>query len=182
MSIRAKILAVAAAALAITILAGCVNTAPVVHPEITPGPTRRPELNTPLPEDTDTVTPAPTDDAAYDANGVLISGAEHYTRYLTFRNIIVYEEDSDTFLDGMISNSYCYPITCAIDVVYRDGDKEIARSRLQTRDGNYLLVLEPGETVVLARILTDMTLTDRDFTFEYDLSTGIYPVTSKARE
>ena len=44
------------------------------------------------------------------------------------------------------------------------------------RDGNYLLTLRPGETVVLARILTDMTLTDRDFTFEFDMEIGVLPL------
>lgn len=177
MKIASKITAAAAAALALLCLAACVNTGPVMHPEITPGPTRRPELSTPIPVGYDPATPAPDDGKAYDANGLLISGAEHFTRYLTFRNISVYEEGDDTFLDGVITNSYCYPITCAIDVVYKDGEDEIARARLQMRDGNYLLTLAPGDSVVLARILTDMTLTDRDFEFEFDMGTGITPVT-----
>ncbi len=158
-------------------LAGCVNKAPVLHPETTPGPTRRPDTVTPVPMDEGDFTPAPTEGGEYDAKGELIGGPEHFIRYLTFLNILVYEEEADTYLDGVVRNDYPTPIICAIDVVYHDDSgREIARSRLQMRDGNYLLTLRPGETVVLARILTDMTLTDRDFTFEFDMEIGVLPL------
>ena len=50
-----------------------------------------------------------------------------------------------------------------------------AAAQLQTRDGNYLLVLAPGENVVFAHILTDMTLMDKEFTLEFDTSVGVHP-------
>lgn len=163
----------------LVISSGCVNSRPSVDSGSTPQPTRPVIRKTPEPTELPLASPEPTNEVgqAYDAKGALITGAEHYTRYLTFKNIIVYEEGGDTFLDGIVQNSYISPISCAVDVVYRDGDgNEIARSRLQTRDGSYLLVLNPGETTVLARILTDMTLTDREFTLEYENEIGIRPI------
>lgn len=172
-----------AALLAVFLMAAafsaCVNTLPVLYPEISPAPTRRAVPITPEPTEVAYATPEPTNSAgeAYDAKGVLITGAEHYTRYITFKNIVVYEEGGDTFLDGIAVNSYLSPISCAVDVVYIDDNgREIARARLQTRDGNYLLVLEPGETAVLGRILTDMTLTDRPLSLEFDKEIGIRPL------
>ena len=171
--------------LCVALSTGCVNSRPVIDADTTPQPTRAQMRRTPEPTLLPIASPEPTNEAgeAYDAKGVLITGAEHYARYLTFKNIMVYEEGGDTFLDGMVQNSYLSPITCAVDVVYRDeSGEEIARSRLQTRDGSYLLVLGPGETPVLARILTDMTLTDRDFTLEFETEVGIRPLNRNTGE
>lgn len=165
--------------LCIALCTGCVNSRPVIDADTTPQPTRGAIRKTPEPTELPVSSPEPTNEAgeAYDAKGALITGAEHYARYLTFKNIMVYEEGGDTFLDGIAQNSYISPISCAVDVVYRDENgEEIARSRLQTRDGSYLLVLAPGESPVLARILTDMTLTDREFTLEFETEVGIRPI------
>ena len=169
----------ACAILALT--AGCVNVGPVLHPEITPAPTAAP-VETAAPVTEDPVIPITTDRTEppaedVDAMGNPITGSDHYLRYLSFRDVYVYEEEGDTFLDGVLVNDYIAPISCAVDVVYTDDEgAEIARARLQTRDGSYLLVLKPGENVVLARILTDITLTGRDFEFVFNKETGITPI------
>lgn len=185
---------IAAAVLAALIFTGCVNKAPVIHsetgPSRTPTPAATEEAERTAPPETDItpepaeVTPQPADYNpnrtrmdVKDALGRIISGPEHYTRYLTFRTMLVYEEDQDTFLDGTIRNDYSRPITCAVDVVYYDDEgAELARARLQTRDGQYLLVLEPGNTVVYAHILTDITLTEREYELEYDMDVGVRPL------
>lgn len=178
-----KFAAAAAALIAALMLAGCVNTRPIIHGGVSPEQTGRAAINTAKPREDDAMasefvpTPKPEDESGKDALGNTISGSEHFTRYLTFRTMLVYEEDQDTFLDGIIYNDYPKAITCAIDIVYDDDEgAEIARARLQTRDGKYLLVLSPGENVIFAHILTDMTLTDREYTMEFDKEIGIRPI------
>ena len=167
--------------LAALLVSGCINTVPEYRADVTPEPTREPTpapTAEPTPEPTATPAPEPTQQhvGAIDALGVPISGAEHYMRYVTFTEMIVYEENGGTFLDGIAVNSYPEPLVCAVSIVYRDDDgAELARAQLKTRDGQYLLVLEPGETVVYADILTDMTLVGLEFTLEYDMSTGVHP-------
>ena len=160
----------------------CVDVRPRRVEGVTPPPTAEPAVTvlpaTEIPTQDATVTPEPT--VAYgeskDALGNTINGPEHYIRYVTFTDLIVYEEEGDTFLDGIINNSYSLPIVCAVYIVYHDEeDNEIARAQLQTRDGKYLLVLAPGENVVFAHILTDMTLTDQEFTLEFDNTVGVRP-------
>lgn len=164
-------------------LTACVDNRPTVHPEITPGPTEIVPTDTPEPTEVYEETPVPTEQPTaspaerFDALGVPITGTEHFIRYIVFKELVVYEEDGDTFLDGIAENSYPETITCTVDVVYYDElGNEIARARLQTRDGSYLLLLAPGETVVLAHILTDMTLTDMDFTLEFNMEVGVRPL------
>lgn len=160
--------------------AACVDLKPALDPSVTPEPTEVPVVVTPEPTEVPP-TPAPTDPPReiteeYDAMGLVITGADHFIRYLTFTNLTVYEEEGDTFLDGAVENTYLEPITCAVDVVFTDSfGRELARARLQTRDGSFLLTLEPGRTVVFARIPTDMTLTDLDFRLVFDMETGIRP-------
>lgn len=166
----------------LALFSACINTTPGIDPNSGPGGGGRTPLNTPDPMEEGgsySATEAPTDepDKIVDEMGNRISGAEHFQRYLTFRTILVYEEDGDTFLDGMIFNEYVKPITCAVDVVYDDDEgEELARARLQTRDGKYLLVLQPGENVVYARILTDTTLTEREYRMEFDNDIGVTPI------
>lgn len=178
-----KISIITALLIALILLSACVNKGPVLIPGVTPEPTSTPA---PTPEPTeDHSTPEPTEDPAgpqeqkeeYDALGERITGIDHFKRYIIFKDLVVYEEEGDTFLDGVVGNSYPDILTCAVDVVFADADgREIARARLQTRDGSYLLTLAPGDTVVLARIFTDMTLTAADFTLEFDMETGVKPL------
>ena len=167
-------------------LAGCINVAPKPDPSVTPAPTAEP-TPTPEPEETPMETAETTEapepgrtlapGEALDAMGNIISGPDHYKRYLVFENIVVYEEEGDTFVDAIIVNRYSEPINCAVDIVYTEEDgTEIARARLQTRDGSYLLSLAPGDNVVLARILTDMTLTGLPYTIEFDKETEVKPL------
>ena len=177
-----KAVAYIALALAVFSLAGCVNNGPVIIKGVTPEPTQAEVTFTPVPEPTEEApseTPAPTEapEETVDELGNIISGSDHYIRYLYFKNLVLYEEDEDTYLDGTVENTYVQAITCAVDIVFRDDEgNEIARARLQTRDGNYLLVLQPGQNTVLARILSDMSLTDLPFTLEFDKETAIRPV------
>ena len=168
------------AALIMLTCAACVDNKPTLIPGVTPEPTEVPVVITPRPTETpEPATEAPTAEPAeeIDAFGERITGADHFTRYLLFRDLVVYEEGGDTFLDGIVENSYPMTITCEVEIVYNDGfGRELARARLQTRDGSYLLSLKPGETVVFARILTDMTLTDMDFELVFNLDAGVTPI------
>ena len=169
------------AALLALLLCGCSNSSPVYNADVTlppeatpePLPTEEPSV-TETPEPTEAPTPRPAD--AVDALGEPVSGAEHYVRYITFTDMIVYEQDGGTFLDGTVRNTYPEPITCAVSIVYYDaGGSELARAQLQTRDGKYLLVLAPGDTAVYAHIPTDMTLIGLEYELEFDASTGVHP-------
>lgn len=189
-----KALCLAAVLIAMLMLAGCVNDSPVIHGDVHPEPTEAPIVTgtpemsaepTGEPVETPSAVPTSGPDTARstsvpmsekDALGNVITGAEHFERYLTFRTMLVYEEEQDTFLDGICHNDYPEAITCAIDIVYHDGEEEIARSRLQTRDGQYLLVLQPGDNVIYAHILTDMTLTESEYDLEFDMDIGVRPL------
>ena len=74
-------------------------------------------------------------------------------------------------------NSYPETLVCAVDVHFfeEEGGVEIAEGQLQTRDGQYVLVLAPGETTVFAQIDTDIVLTDKPFEFQFDEAFGIGP-------
>lgn len=176
--------ALLAALLTVMLLSGCINTAPKYYPSVTPGPTAAPTeeqtayTEPPAAEATEEASPEPTviREGEVDAMGNRINGAEHYIRYISFRDLVVYEEEGDTFLDGVIVNSYSQPLVCAVDIVYRDeGGGELARAQLQTGDGNYMLVLAPGDNLVYATILTDSSLLEMEYTLEFDSSTGVHP-------
>lgn len=145
-------------------------TLPTPTPEPTPTPTPAP---TPVPETTPTATPE------FDALGRFVSSNLHYTQYISFEMIQVYEQAEDTFLDAVAVNAYPEPLVCAVDVCfYEEGGAKIAESELQTRDGQYVLVLAPGETTVFAQIDTDIVLTDKPLEFVFDESLGIKPDTA----
>lgn len=153
----------------------CVRSAPTLMPEYTIPPEVTP---TPTPEVTPTPTPEPTPSPTplIDVTGVDIDGLEHFQRYLSFKNIQVYEQCEDTFIDAVISNSYPKVLMCAVSVSFTDENGELlAETKLQTRDGEYVLLLQPGETTVFAQIDTDMCLTAVPFTFNYDAALGVLP-------
>ena len=160
-------------------MAGCVNTASVIDPAATmpPEPTATPEP---------TPTPAPTLDAAelnmadlssaYDELGVLISTADHFEQYVTFRNIQVYEQYEDTFMDAIAVNEYPDTLVCAVDITFYDEEKNpIADSHVHTRDGQYVLRLQPGDNAIYATIDTDMTLTDKEFVLDFNEGLDVLP-------
>lgn len=107
--------------------------------------------------------------------GVLVATPEHYEQYITYRNIQVYEQFNDTFMDAVAVNGYPEPIVCAVDIVFSENGETVASGKLQTQDGKYVLILQPGENTVYAQINTDMTLTLMDFTLKYDEGLGVWP-------
>ena len=184
---RAKFLSFAALLIcaAMLFVCGCVDTKPQYKPSVTPHPTEEQTETTSAPQDgaepaetQQAATPEPTlePDADVDALGNRIIGAEHFIRYIGFKDLNVYEEEGDTFLDGIITNSYPQPLVCAVNMIYRDEfGGELARAQLKTRDGNYMLVLAPGDNIVFAEILTDISLVGMEYTLEFESSTGVHP-------
>ena len=74
------------------LLTGCVNTGAHIVPSVT-----MPPASTPPPEPTPSPTPEPVQveemadlSSAYDKNGLLIVGEEHFQQYISFINIHVY--------------------------------------------------------------------------------------------
>ena len=152
------------------LLTGCVNTGAHIVPSVT-----IPLESTQPPEPTPSPTPEPVQveemadlSSAYDKNGSLIVGEEHFQQYISFKNIQVYEQCGDTFMDAVAVNEYPDTLVCALNIRFFDEDgTEIASGRVQTRDGQYVLRLENGDNTLFAQIDTDMTLTDKEFRLEY---------------
>lgn len=176
---------VAAFSLAALFLPGCVAYAPVLNPAVTLAPSA---ALTPMPSPTltpvPTLAPLPTVALApaatpsigvYDALGAFVSTPEHYKQYIALKNIQVYEQFGDTFVDAVATNTYPEPIVCAVDILFADGEELVAQGKLQTQDGQYVLILQPGDTTVYAQVNTDMTLTLADFTLQYDSGLGVWP-------
>ena len=114
--------------------------------------------------------------SAYDKNGLLIVGEEHFQQYIYFKNIQVYEQCGDTFMDAVAVNEYPDTLVCALNIRFFDEDgTEIASGRVQTRDGQYVLRLEKGDNTLFAQIDTDMTLTDKEFRLEYSEDLNVLP-------
>lgn len=177
-----RVLFLMLAALLCLPLCACVADTPVLMPQYTvpPAPTATPM---PTPTPAPTPTPEPTPAPLFDVTGAAVSGPEHYTRYLTFRNIQVYEQCEDTFVDAVMVNTYPSAILCAVTISFYETEEDeeeaagapVAEGKLQTRDGQYVLSLQPGETTVFAQIDTDMTITALPFVLDYDMSLGIWP-------
>ena len=156
------------------LLTGCVNTGAHIVPSVT-----IPPESTQPPEPTPSPTPEPVQveemadlSSAYDKNGLLIVGEEHFQQYISFKNIQVYEQCGDTFMDAVAVNEYPDTLVCALNIRFFDEDgTEIASGRVQTRDGQYVLRLENGDNTLFAQIDTDMTLTDKEFRLEYSEDT-----------
>ena len=160
-------------------LVGCENTASVIDPAVTMPPEL---IATPEP------TPEPTPEAeqvkldmadltrAYDELGVLISTADHFEQYITFRNIQIYEQNEDTFMDAIAVNEYPDTLVCAVNIIFLDEDETvIAESHVHTRDGQYVLRLQPGDNTIFATIDTDMALTDKEFMLEFSDGLDVLP-------
>lgn len=181
-----KHLRLAAAAISIIILlsaAGCTNERPHFVDGATPpaavtdAPTEAPDF-TPLPSGYTPPEPTavPSPGANTDALGNLIYSADHYERYISFRNILVYEEDGETLIDCTAVNSYPEVLLFAVNIVfYNDDGEEIAYGSLQSPNGSFLIALPEGETGLYARILTDVVLTDKHFKLTFDPQTGVHP-------
>ena len=150
------------------LLTGCVNTGAHIVPSVT-----IPPESTQPPEPTPSPTPEPVQveemadlSSAYDKNGLLIVGEEHFQQYISFKNIQVYEQCGE----------YPDTLVCALNIRFFDEDgTEIASGRVQTRDGQYVLRLENGDNTLFAQIDTDMTLTDKEFRLEYSEDLNVLP-------
>ena len=169
-------------AAACLLLCGCVNVSPSLHPDITPVPSAAPTpavSPTAEIEVSPSITPTavPSDTSALDALGNFIYDAEHFQQYLQFRNIRVYENGGDTFLDCTVVNDYPETICCAVNICFYDENGEvIANGNLQVPDGSYMLSLPPGETPLYAAILTDISLLDKEFELIFDQDVEVKPL------
>lgn len=167
------------AILILTLLCGCTNTKPKLDPGVTPPPalpTGEPVSEVP----TATVQPArtaePTPAVNTDALGNIIYTSDHFERYISFKNILVYEENGETLIDCTVNNSYPNVLLCAVNVeFFSDSGEKLANGSLQMPDGSFLLALKSGENRLYARILTDTVLTDKRFEFVFDPQTGVKP-------
>ena len=150
------------------LLTGCVNTGAHIVPSVT-----IPPESTPEPVQVEEMADL---SSAYDKNGSLIVGEEHFQQYISFKNIQVYEQCGDTFMDAVAVNEYPDTLVCALNIRFFDEDgTEIASGRVQTRDGQYVLRLENGDNTLFAQIDTDMTLTDKEFRLEYSEDLNVLP-------
>ena len=146
------------------LLTGCVNTGAHIVPSVT------------IPPEPVQVEEMADLSSAYDKNGSLIVGEEHFQQYISFKNIQVYEQCGDTFMDAVAVNEYPDTLVCALNIRFFDEDgTEIASGRVQTRDGQYVLRLENGDNTLFAQIDTDMTLTDKEFRLEYSEDLNVLP-------
>ena len=165
-------------ALLCALFCGCVQDEPVLMPAYTVPPEATP---TPVPTivltPSPTVAPTPSPTPLIDVTGADIEGVEHFKQYVRFRNIQVYEQCEDTFVDAVIVNEYPLPLMWAATISFYEeaGGEMIAEGKLQTRDGAYVLLLQPGETTVFAQIDTDMRLTASPYTLTFDASLGVLP-------
>ena len=158
---------------------GCTNVTPRLEPDITPAPIV--ESDSPVPTEEPTEAPSvpsvsPGGIGAVDALGSMIRDDEHFQQYLQFNSIRVYEENGDTFVDCSVINSYPELIVCAVTIRFFEEDgTEIASGSLQMPDGSFMLSLANGETPLYARILTDITLTDKTFELVFDPNIAVEP-------
>ena len=97
----------------------CIRDRPKLNPEYTPV---APSSVQPLATE-GVPSPSPTEEQPQnDALGRPVEGEEHYTQYLTFNDVQVYEQASDTFVDAYISNSYPKAILCAVTIRFLSSD------------------------------------------------------------
>lgn len=173
------------AMVALLFMSGCVSAVPLFVPSVTLAPVPTESIAptpsaTPTPQQTAVLTPTPTSEpqrliGVYDALGAFVSMPEHYRQYLEFKNIQVYEQFGDTFVDAVAVNTYPQPLVCAADIVFYEGEETVASGKLQTQDGQYVLILQPGENTIYAQVNTDMSLTLMEFVFQYDDGLGVWP-------
>ena len=176
--------AITAAALSAFFLVGCIDISPKLDPGITPPPlgTEALAADASSAEPTANPTAEPTPDASVspdefkDVLGNVIYSDNHFERYISFRDVLVYEENGDTFVDLTVDNSYPKMIMCAVNIAfYNDDGSIIASSSLQMPDGSFMLSIPSGKSSLFARVLTDTLLTNKTFRLIFDQQTGIKP-------
>lgn len=112
------------------------------------------------------VSPSPSASDDRDEMGLEITGEEHFEKYISYHDLVVYEQDGYTYMDGVIKNDYPNTLVCVLDICFYENNEQVARARVYTGDGSSLLVLLPDETRIYADIKTDMPVTMLDFKFE----------------
>ena len=158
------------------ILAGCTDISPKLDPGVTPPPA--PETAAPTPEFSEAPAPVFTTspDEIVDVLGNVIYGSDHFERYISFSDVLVYEQNGETFVDLTVENSYPKLILCAVNIAFYNADGSIiASSSLQMPDGSFMLALPGGKTRLFARVMTDTVLTDKPFRLIFDQQTGVKP-------
>ena len=138
----------------------------------TPTPAASP---TPLPEPFQVeITAAPVET---DAMGRRMETENHFfTYYLSFGDMRVYEYDTGTFLDGVVVNSYLYPLKGSVNIVYYDEEGRMCGTgTIHTASGD--CTLASGSTRIYAEIYTDISVQDMDFVLE--VTEPFTPVTEK---
>lgn len=152
-------------------LCSCSIAKPYVDNSVTPPPVTQEVTPEPAVESETTEPPVPDE-----TESITVESEDFYRRHITFGNIRVYEQSGDTFADAVVTNEYECAIVCAVKMVYYDeSGREIASGDFRTRDGQYLLVLETGETVVYAQLDTDISVLMMDFELIFDQAVGIKP-------
>lgn len=145
---------------AVLCTSGCISQAPVIAGTPTPtcSPTPLAEIFAPV----IVTTPEPMD-----ALGNRLDNEGHYDRYIALSNILIYEYDMGTFLDGQCVNSYPYPLEGTVSIVYRSEDNRICGiGTLHAADGT--TVFQPGTTSVYAEIMTDINVTEMNYSIEIE--------------
>jgi len=154
-------------------LAGCVSQHPVLTGEPTPPPTPTPE---PEPLMRELAVPTPALDMA---GSLIVNEAEHYDRYVTYRQMRVYEYELGTLLDGIAVNGYPEALSGAVEIDFVDGEGTLlGSSMLHTAEEADTLILQPGENRIYAEIDTDMDIQEIDFTLA--VKTHFQPVVNGA--
>ena len=139
--------------------AGCRRAEPRIEGTPTPGPTATPAPETYSPE-------LSGEGPEKDAQGVFLTGEDHYRVYLSFGEIVVYEYREETFLDGIAVNAYPLTLHAEIEIVYYDDQGlRIGRGMLHNAQGGY--DFPPGSSRVYAEIATDVDVRQKDFVMEY---------------
>lgn len=126
-------------------VSGCIRERPVLLPEYTlPTPMPEPTPD-PTPEPIPTPEPTPTATPEFDALGRFVSSNLHYTQYVSFEMIQVYEQAEDTFLDAVAVNSYPETLVCAVDVHFlkRQAALKLQGASFRHGMGNTSLCLHP---------------------------------------
>lgn len=140
------------------LLSGCVSLHPELSGAPTPAPTPTP---TPAPLLQELALPTPAVDAVGQR---IVDAAAHYERYVSYRQMRVYEYELGTLLDGICINAYPEPLVGAVEIGFRDAEGTLLASAMLHTAEEANLLLRPGENRIYAEIDTDMDIQGIDFT------------------
>ncbi|MEL7609035.1 MAG: hypothetical protein AAGU74_05975 [Bacillota bacterium] len=136
---------------------GCVDTRPILLPDVTLPASAEP---------TEEPAASPAQETAAPEEPPASADPMDYGEYLLYQDIAVYEQEGYTLFDATIVSGYPGALVCVMDVCFSDKQGEVARGRLTDGSGQEVLYLYEGETRVYAQIETDMSVTILDMSFE----------------